>query len=290
MTNEQTTLPNWTGLLNWSTKFHDGTQRSQFSSLDPERREWLERALQSAYGGGESPQKIMTKAIDEISEGRVSAGLDLLDYVSDFPDCAEDIDKRGALKPLIALISSPESGVIIRALEVLTLYLPNNPRVQLAAALRYEMMQKLRICIRTHATEPTVIHSGLSVMGATIRNVVPLENSFVKDGGCEFIVEIGSTSNDKSVVQKVCSILVSLKERHSLTENSDSISKMLERIYSSDIFDRSDIQFWEIIASLCSKSNVEEKNLLRLIAQRLEWIGDQAEYDSEREILVISKQ
>jgi hypothetical protein len=74
MTHEQTTLPNWTGLLNWSTKFHDGTQKSQFSSLDPERREWLERALQSAYGGGESPQKIMTKAIDEISEGAARPG------------------------------------------------------------------------------------------------------------------------------------------------------------------------------------------------------------------------
>jgi hypothetical protein len=278
-------LPDWTGLLSWSTKFHDGTSRSQFSPLDPERREWLEKALNAAFGGGETPQKVMAKGIEEIAQGRTSAGLDLLDYASDFPDCAEDLDKRGALQPLVSLISSSDSRVVVRALEVLTLYLPNNPRVQLAAALKYEIVAKLKECIIQRPTDIAVIHSAVSVMGSTIRNVVSLENSFIKEGGCEFIIQLGSNLSDKAVVQKVCAIASSLSERHSLSEKSMMISLLLEKIYSSELFERCDIQFWEIVASL-SKSFSRDERLSPLITQRLEWIGDQTDHAVERDILL----
>ena len=35
----------WTGLLNWSTKFHDGTAPSNVSPMSDEEREWLTQAL-----------------------------------------------------------------------------------------------------------------------------------------------------------------------------------------------------------------------------------------------------
>lgn len=285
MTQQQPDLPNWTGLLNWSTKFHDGTSKSQFGPLDTERRRWLEAALSSSYESGESPPKIMAKAIEEISEGRISAGLDLLDYVSDFSDCAEEIDKRGGLEVLISLISSTDVRVVVRALGVLTLYLPNNPRIQLAASLRHDIVGKLKLAIVAHSDEISVIHSAISVMGATIRNVVPLENAFVKEGGCTFIVDIAMQSTDISVVQKVCTIITSLSERNSLADNSERISNLIERIYGSGLFDPKDIQFWEIAASLWRAASFGPYIRSDSIAKRLSWIGEQEEYATERDIL-----
>jgi hypothetical protein len=40
-------MVDWTGLLNWSTKHHDGTQttRPDFKQMSKEERDWLEAAM-----------------------------------------------------------------------------------------------------------------------------------------------------------------------------------------------------------------------------------------------------
>lgn len=38
-------MEDWQGLLNWSTKYHDGTRPSNVQPMTQEDRQWLEAAM-----------------------------------------------------------------------------------------------------------------------------------------------------------------------------------------------------------------------------------------------------
>ena len=38
-------MEDWNGLLNWSTKYHDGTKDSNFEAMSQEDKVWLENAM-----------------------------------------------------------------------------------------------------------------------------------------------------------------------------------------------------------------------------------------------------
>ena len=38
-------MEDWNGLLNWSTKYHDGTKDSNAQPMSQEDKEWLESAM-----------------------------------------------------------------------------------------------------------------------------------------------------------------------------------------------------------------------------------------------------
>lgn len=273
MSHEKTHLPNWTGLLGWSTKYHDGTSSSQFGPMDSERREWLEKALKAAFDGVEDPFKLMHKAVKEITDGRASAGLDLLDYTSDFPDCAEELDKVGALAVVLNLVKESDEHIVRRALEVLNMYLPNNPRVQLAAQLKYNALEVLKSAISRFSGNDEVIHSSLSAIGSLIRNVESLEKGFVRDKNIEFLVQIALESNIEHTVQKCVGILCFLYEKHELQSHIRELEKLAQSVYSrrGTVFGHESIQFWEIAARM---SNIRglSPTCLGLLKQRLEWI------------------
>ena len=230
MSNETSQLPNWTGLLGWSTKYHDGTSASQFGPMDPERRQWLEKALEAAYDGQEDPNKLMMKAVDEIKEGRISAGLDYLDYTSDFPDCAENVETVGALAVLVGLISGEDHLVVRRSLEVLNMYLPNNPRIQLSAALRYECLPALKSALQRYQNNNDIQHLCLSVMGSLVRNVAPLEASFIRDGNVRFIISSARATRDMKTIQKVVGIVSSLGNANDLKSVEDDVATLIKFI------------------------------------------------------------
>ena len=292
MAHEKSHLPNWTGLLGWSTKFHDGTSASQFGPMDAERREWLEKALTSAFEGVEDPFKLMHKAVHEISDGKISAGLDLLDYTSDFPDCAEELDKVGALSALIELVKSTDALIVRRALEVLNLYLPNNPRVQLAAGMKFDAMSVFKSAILRLREDDEVVHASLSAIGSLIRNVEPLEKGFVRDGNLEFVVEIATHSNVAHTVQKVVGIVCFLSERHDLLSHKAVIEKLTKAVYSrrGTLFDNENVQFWEIAAKMIQIPCLSPECSI-LFKDRLQWLKHlegHAQEDFSEEIRILS--
>ena len=274
MTHEKSHLPNWTGLLGWSTKYHDGTSASQFGPMDPERREWLEKALNSAFDGQEDPNQVMKKAATEIQDGKLSSGLDMLEHVSDFPDCVENIDKLGALKELVELLSITDINILKRCTEVLNLYLPNNPRIQLAANLKYDCLNLLKNAIKIYSEDPVVVTGCLSTVGNLVRNVEPLERSFMKDGGIEFILETVTRTMTVGSVQKGFSLIYSLSTRHDLSPHSDMISETLCKVYSSDRFSGRELQMFEIMASVASSCALDDNSKKALEVRRV-WISSQ---------------
>ena len=38
-------MPDWSGLLGWSTKYHDGTKPSEFQPMSDEDKKWLTEAM-----------------------------------------------------------------------------------------------------------------------------------------------------------------------------------------------------------------------------------------------------
>jgi|LauGreDrversion4_2_1035121.scaffolds.fasta_scaffold33523_2 hypothetical protein len=291
MSHEKTNLPNWTGLLGWSTKYHDGTSASQLGPMDGERRNWLENALKAAFDGVEDPFKLMHKAVNEILDGKISAGLDLLDYTSDFPDCADELDKIGALVVLLNLVKSSDENVVRRALEVLNMYLPNNQRVQLAAQLKYHALEIFKAVGSRFRGNDEVIHSSLSAIGSLIRNVDSLEKDFVRENNISFLVDAALESNFEQTVQKSVGIVCFLYDRHDLSSNLIEIENLARSIYSrrGTIFKDDSIQFWEIAARLSHVRGISP-SISEMFRQRLAWImarrvTERNDYSEEFQIL-----
>lgn len=257
--------------------------------MSEERRQWLEKALTAAFDGQEDPNKVIKKAVVEMSEGRVSAGLDLLDYASDFPDCAENVDKLGALGPLVRLVGSNDINIVTRALEVLTMYLPNNPKVQLGAALRHDCLTFLKGAIASFSHDPVTVHFSLSAMGSLVRNVASLENSFIRDGGVEYLCALGLKCTDSKIVQKIAAIISCLMQSNDLSKREGQIESLVLHTFQSSYFQKDNIQFWEIMSSL-GMSLRGNSSIRSALADRKQWIltlpaGDKEDYMSELEAL-----
>ncbi len=256
MSHEKSHLPNWTGLLGWSTTYHDGTSASQLGPMDSERRKWLEGALDSAFGGQEDPNALIKKAVQEIHENGISAGLDMLDFGSDILECVENIDKLGGLKVMIDLVKSDSPDTVIRASNVLHLYLSNNPRAQIAASVRYDLMKILRHSLEVFRDNIPVINALLSTFGGLVRDVAVLENSFIKDHHIDNLVSLAEQLSDSSCVQKIVALVSYL-----MTEHSERVSpfaeRLIVRVYASNDFDCMNIQFWETASRLVMSKDMK---------------------------------
>ena len=255
----------------WSTSYYDGTAPSNFGPMDADRREWLEKALNTSFAGEEDPNKVMQKAVTEIEEGRIPSGLDLLDYVSDFPDCAINVELLGALRVLVMLVRSENVEVVKKALLVLGLYLPNNQKIQLAAALKHDCLNVLKGAISTHADDSVAVHSCISAIGSLVRNEATLERSFIRDGGVEYLCKLATSSADMKTVQKVAAILSSLLI-HDLTMSMGAIRQLVSEVYGSEVLDPTDIQFWETLAQLAC-GLVPGDGMAAIIARRRAWLA-----------------
>lgn len=286
MTHEKSQLPNWTGLLGWSTTHHDGTSASQLGPMDSERRQWLEKALDSAFGGQEDPNALIQKAVEEIKDGRVSAGLDMLDFASDILESVENIDKLGGLKVLIDLIENDSPDTIVRASSVLHLYLSNNPRAQIAAAVKYDLMAKLKNAIGIYRNSVPVLHGVLSTFGALVRNVEVLEKSFINQGYAAHLVELTEEISDSSCVHKVVALIAYLMADHT-DKVLDLADRLVVRVYGSGVFDINEIQFWETCSRMFSFGGMKDRhrNLLDNRINTIQRTSNPLDFEQELEIL-----
>ncbi len=241
--------------------------------MNPERRKWLEEALAASSEQVEDPFKIMNKAISEINENKVSAGLDLLDYTSDFLDCAPHLEKIGGTQALFKLLSSSDGDIVRRALEVLALYLPNNPVVQLASAFRYDGLTQLFQCAARHGSCNDILYSSLSCIAGLIRGIDRLEILFIEQEGPVVLLRVFGSNNNERVLRKILSIMNSLEEKIDLSE-------FVESGYSKAVAP-DDIQYWELLATLASRECMLPVGLKK----RNEYIRGKDDFLNEFELL-----
>jgi hypothetical protein len=62
---------NWPGLLQWSTKYHDGTSPSEFKMMTDEDRAFIHKAMEEAFGKIEDPNQVMAEAIGQIKAAQI---------------------------------------------------------------------------------------------------------------------------------------------------------------------------------------------------------------------------
>ena len=270
MTPTPSQLPNWTGLLGWSTRFHDGTGPSQFTPMDAERRKWLEAALSSTSEGVEDPNKIMERAVQEIRSGKASVGLDLLDFTSDFPDCAENFGKVHAMECVIKLVESENPDVVKRALEVLALYLPNNPSLQ-AHASGIGCMESLRLTIKFHSGNEEVLVAAISAMGSLIRNAATLEADFIANEGIQYLGSLVAQAKSVRMKQKIISLLLFLSQGHDLSSHAGLFNGIIRDIYSTGDVEAANVQFWEIVSAFVAQVRLESATVT-CVSARKSWL------------------
>jgi len=212
---------NWPGLMAWSTKHHDGTQASEFKPLSDEDRKFLEAAMQEAFSHIEDPNQIMLEAVNLIkSEERTDAtiitALEIIDRCCDDPDCARNADKLGGMQTLIDLAQAKGGCIRVRTLEILALFLSNNPSMQ-EVGLRRGFLEVFLGLVRNAPVGSEERLKAFRSLVALVRAVDANEDKFMKDeGGIKLVVECLGCGEDARTREKALNYVTSLGSRQRL--------------------------------------------------------------------------
>lgn len=288
----------WPGLLAWSTKYHDGTAPSQFSKMSDEDREFLERAMEEAFGQIEDPNKVMAEAVgmitaeDRTPESIITA-LEVLDRCCDDPDCARNADKLGAIQALLDVLKTYPGEIRVRAMEFLSLIFSNNPAMQKAGVEKGGINLLLGLVREAEVGSEERMKSFRALVSMT-RNVEEFETMLLRNsGGAADILACMASAEDPRTREKAVAFVRSLAANNILSEEEVTtfIGGMLNLFGSLE--DES-MQYRETLASTAgemariSPAGCVSVGLGDAVKARLEAIrsSQDTELESEAEALV----
>lgn len=205
----------WPGLLAWSTKYHDGTKPSEFKQLSDEDREFLEKAMEEAFGKIEDPNQVMAEAIAQIksperTEASITTALEILDRSCDDPDCARNAEKLDGVQPLLDLLSTQGPVLRMRTFEILALFFSNNTHIQEAGIRRGAVPLFLRL-MRGSAPGSDERNKAFRTLVALIRKIEAAEESFLREtDGIAVLVACMSLDELPALQEKAASFVRSL--------------------------------------------------------------------------------
>lgn len=244
---------NWPGLLAWSTKYHDGTAPSEFKKMSDEDREFLERAMEEAFGQIEDPNKVMQEAVGMITaedrtEETIMTALEVLDRCCDDPDCSRNADKLGAIQALLDLLEPYPGQIRLRALEFLALIFSNNPIMQKAGADKGGMELLLGLVRGADQGSEDRMKSFRTLVSMT-RNVEEYETKLLRElGGSAVIVACMDPEEDSKTREKSVSFVRSLVANGIVSsEEVAQFADSLQQLFNSTLGDES-IQYRETLA------------------------------------------
>mmetsp|Transcript_13414 Transcript_13414/g.42162 ORF Transcript_13414/g.42162 Transcript_13414/m.42162 type:complete len:309 (-) Transcript_13414:99-1025(-) len=206
---------NWPGLLAWSTKYHDGTKPSKFKPMTDEDREFLERAMEEAFGQIEDPNQVMKEAIEKITapdrtDEAIATALEVLDKCVDDVDCARNAEKLNGVQSLLDLLGTHEGPIRVRTLEILALLFSNNPTIQEAGVKRGAMKTLIRLT--QECPKPSEERSkAFRALVALVRQAAVFEDAFLRGaGGMGVLLGFLELSEDARTREKAASFARSL--------------------------------------------------------------------------------
>uniref|UniRef100_A0A0G4I325 Nucleotide exchange factor Fes1 domain-containing protein n=1 Tax=Chromera velia CCMP2878 TaxID=1169474 RepID=A0A0G4I325_9ALVE len=125
----------WPGLLKWSLKYNDGTGPGR--RLTDEDMAFLQGAIQEAMKQVVDSNQLIEQSVPKLlspdPKERLAA-LGIIEKCMDQPDAPRNLEKLGALRPLIELLGDDIEDVVLMSLQILSLALQNNPQIQSAAS------------------------------------------------------------------------------------------------------------------------------------------------------------
>jgi len=206
---------NWPGLFAWSTKYHDGTAPSQFKQMTDEDREFLQRAMEEAFGKIEDPNVIFQEAIKQVgapdrTPESVSTALEIMDRCADDPDVARNVEKLGGLVAMHELCQAFDGPIRARTLEILALLFSNNPSIQ-ACGVKHGFM-KLFIDLTKGAPVASEERSkAFRALVGLVRSCEAFEEALLRGAnGMGLVIEMLSLEEDSKTREKAASFLRSL--------------------------------------------------------------------------------
>lgn len=209
-------MVDWPGLLSWSTKYHDGTAPSQFSVMSDKDREFIQNAMEEAFGKIEDPNQVMAEAIGQIksperTDESICTALEVIDKCCDDPDCARNCEKLDGLQPLLDLLGTHKGGICHRTLEILALLFSNNPNIQEAGARRAAVDVFIGL-VRESDIGSETRSKAFRALVALVRQVAHLEEQFLRDkDGIKVIVSC-CDGVDAKLCEKAASLIRSLAQ------------------------------------------------------------------------------
>lgn len=279
---------NWPGLLSWSTRYHDGTAPSQFKEMTEEDREFLEKAMEEAFGKIEDPNQVLAEAISQLkgsggAEDVILTTLEVIDKCCDDPDCARNVEKLDGVQPLLDVLKSHKGPVCVRTLEILALLFANNPTIQEAGERRGAMSMILQSLQDAEATSEQQ-NKAFRALVALLRNFRTLEEAFLKDaGGHQILMSCLDVSRDAKMREKAVSFLSSLA--HEKLLNSVDVERLVAPVAGLlQSADEESLQYRESLAAcVCSLATLAEsqgrQQLAEATQKRLIQLGKENDTD-----------
>lgn len=244
---------NWPGLLQWSTKYHDGTAPSQFKPMTPEDREFLESALAEAFGQIEDPNKVMLEAINQLkAEDRngatIMTALEVIDRCCDDPDCARNAEKLDGVQPVLDLVTAQDQQIRVRSLEILALLFSNNPNIQEAGARR-GALQTIQQVLRSAPVGSDDKSKAFRAIVALVRGVDSLEESLLAAGGIDDTLACLARAEDTRTREKAATYVNSLASNKRLREEDATRFALALAPLLGDVEPAASIQYREVLAA-----------------------------------------
>jgi len=245
----------WKGLMEWSTKYHDGTKESQFKMMTPEDRAYLEAAMESALGQIEDPNKVFAEAIEQTkasdrTETSVCTALEVIDRVCDDTDVARNAEKLGGIQSLLDLLGVYAGATRVRTLEILALLFSNNTQMQEVGMKRgaNKIFIDLFQASSSTSEERSKVFRALS---ALLRSMESYEDEFLRnDNGAAIIVAALAPDEDSRSREKAASFARSLAATGRLqASDSESITAAIAQLLKADDIAEENLQYRETVAS-----------------------------------------
>jgi hypothetical protein len=280
--------------MQWSTKYHDGTAPSEFKMMSPEDRQFLENAMEEAFGQMEDNNKIMQEAINQIkaadrNDALIMTALEVIDKCCDDVDCARNVEKFDGVQTILDLVASGDQQVRSRSLEILALLFSNNPNIQ-EAGIRRGAMQTLQTVLRSSPVGSEDRSKTLRALVALVRGVQALEESLLSNGGADDTVACLARAEDKRTREKAAAFANSMAANARLSAEDAARFAAAIAPLLSDVEPDASIQYREVLAAsanslvrLCPSSTKEAALLRDAASARLAALPAQSDEDAEQE-------
>jgi hypothetical protein len=243
---------NWSGLLAWSTKYHDGTKdTSEFKAMSEEDRNFLMGAMEEAFGKMTDPNEVMQEAIQKLREGLekddeplILTALEIMDSCCDDPDPPRNFAKLGGVEPILKACRQKSPVIRARSCEMIGVILQHNPEVQQATLDADGLSVFLEGAVEDVAY--------LTALSALVKGFVQGETALVAAGGVDVLAAVLEAPNARAG-QKAATLLRLLATESRLgPAHFTRVSEALAVAYSVEIQEsRADnIQACEVFAEL----------------------------------------
>jgi hypothetical protein len=183
----------WTGLLNWSMNYTDGTRPSEFKVMDEETKKWLKEALETYVVDDVEVLKKGTKILEENETGSEDEqankehAAELIVGIIENLDTPLNLVKIDGFKHIIrCMIGSRYSSVRKLCASIFSTSVQNNPPVQ-KNAIENHALEGLCSIIPVEA-DLGLKEQYVSCLSGLVRGEFPLaRENFIEGGGIKLI-------------------------------------------------------------------------------------------------------